>query len=142
MNGLNCIIKCLLAACLVLAYGCEQRTENNRKHNSGPAVGGDQQQADVWWPQHGLDASEQRFSELTQINTENVSDLGLAWSYQPPLPDDGFAATPIVVDGVVYMSGTFSTVFALDAVSGEEIWFYDPEIELGPWLQQFLVRPS
>ncbi len=131
MNGLNCIIKCLLAACLVLAYGCEQRTENNRKHNSGPAVGGDQQQADVWWPQHGLDASEQRFSELTQINTENVSDLGLAWSYQPPLPDDGFAATPIVVDGVVYMSGTFSTVFALDAVSGEEIWFYDPEIELG-----------
>ncbi len=87
--------------------------------------------ADSWWPQHGLEASEQRYSPLTQINTDTVKDLGLAWTYEPPVPNDGFAGTPIVVDGVVYMTGTGAVVFALDAITGEELWFYDPETNFG-----------
>ena len=91
----------------------------------------EEQIADSWWPQHGLDVKEQRFSQLTQINADNVSDLGLAWSYNPPVPDDGFAGTPVVVDGVIYMSGTFATVFAIDAKTGEELWFFNPRSQLG-----------
>ena len=87
--------------------------------------------ADSWWPKHGLGESEQRYSPLDQINTDTVGDLGLAWTYQPPVPDDGFAGTPIVVDGVVYMTGTTAVVFALDAATGEEKWFFDPESNLG-----------
>ena len=133
MKGLNLFLfQCLMLACLLPLSGCDSAPQNtpagNAQETATPASDADQQ-SDVWWPQHGLDAREQRFSELTRVNTKNVAQLGLAWSYQPPLPDDGFAGTPVVVDGVVYMSGTFATVFAVDAVTGEELWFYDPQVD-------------
>jgi quinohemoprotein ethanol dehydrogenase len=115
-------------------YGCDRSPQDalpDNTHETSVKEDSDTRPADVWWRQHGLDAREQRFSELSQVNAGNVSKLGLVWTYNPPLPDDGFAGTPIVVDGIVYMSGTFATVFAVDAVSGEEIWFFDPQAELG-----------
>ncbi len=122
---------------LLLLIGCGQGSEDGSQKTvteSQPpsnAVTVTEKLKDSWWPQHGLDASEQRFSPLDQINTENINRLGLVWSYDPPVPDDGLAGTPVVVDGVIYMSGTFATVFAIDAVSGEELWFFDPESNLG-----------
>lgn len=79
------------------------------------------------WMTHGRTYSEQRFSPLDDINTENVSELGLAWSYELREPR-GAEATPIVVDGVMYVTSAWSIVYALDAATGRELWVYDPEV--------------
>ena len=75
------------------------------------------------WDNIGFDAKEQRHSPLTQINDSNVGELGIAWFQD--LPDArGQEATPIVVDGKLYISTAWSKVFAYDAKTGEEILFY------------------
>jgi len=79
------------------------------------------------WLAHGRTYSEQRFSPLTQINADNAADLGLAWYYDLDT-DRGQEATPIVVDGVMYVGTAWSKVKALNAVSGELLWAYDPEV--------------
>ncbi len=83
--------------------------------------------ADREWPLHGRTMSEARFSPLTQIHTGNVQDLGLAW--QVPLDSQrGLEATPIVSDGTMYLTSTWSRVLALDAKSGDILWRYDPQV--------------
>ncbi len=84
-------------------------------------------QADVEWGKHGLNDSENRFSELTHINADNVSTLGLAWYFDYPT-HRGMEATPLVIDGTIYTSGSWSMVYAHDAVSGELKWMYDPQV--------------
>ena len=79
------------------------------------------------WMTHGRTYSEQRFSPLNKINVENVSGLGLAWYYNLDT-DRGQEATPIVVDGVMYVSTAWSKVKALNASNGELIWAYDPQV--------------
>ena len=80
------------------------------------------------WLSHGRTYSEQRYSPLSQITDQNVYQLGLAWHFD--LGDTrGIEATPIVVDGVMYVTGGWSKVFALDAVTGEQIWAYDPGVD-------------
>ena len=79
------------------------------------------------WLNYGLDYAETRHSKLTGIDTENVGELGLAWSHDMQ-SRRGVEATPIVVDGVMYVTASWSVVHALDAVTGEELWVYDPEV--------------
>ncbi|MDO5620022.1 MAG: PQQ-dependent dehydrogenase, methanol/ethanol family [Paracoccus sp. (in: a-proteobacteria)] len=79
------------------------------------------------WPSHGLDYQETRFSKLDQINAGNVADLGLAWSLSLD-SRRGVEATPLIVDGVMYVSSSWSIVHAIDAVTGRELWRYDPKV--------------
>jgi quinohemoprotein ethanol dehydrogenase len=79
------------------------------------------------WLSHGRTYDEQRYSPLRQINTGNVEQLGLAWS-MPTGTYRGLEATPIVVDGVMYTTATWSVVFALDAKTGKQLWSYDPQV--------------
>ena len=79
------------------------------------------------WMSHGRTYDEQRHSPLNQINTQNVSELGLAWQYKLDI-DRGTEATPLVIDGVMYTTGAFSIVYALDAKTGELLWKYDPKV--------------
>jgi quinohemoprotein ethanol dehydrogenase len=71
-----------------------------------------------------------RFSPLTRIDTTNVSQLGLAWEYdfrsRRGRVEFGQESTPIVVDGVLYATGPWGVVVALDAATGRERWRYDP----------------
>ena len=83
------------------------------------------------WLAHGRTYDEQRFSPLDRINAGNVSQLGLAWYFDTGT-DRGLEATPIVVDGVMYTSGSWSVVFANDARTGALLWKYDPEVPR-PW---------
>lgn len=83
---------------------------------------------DIEWPQHGFDVSETRFSPLNNINRSNVQKLGLAWTFDDA-GNRALEATPIVVDGVMYVSGHWNTVYALDARSGEMLWAYDPKVD-------------
>ena len=78
------------------------------------------------WMSTGRTYDEQRYSPLNKISDQNVGKLGLAWSYKLDL-DRGVEATPIVVDGVMYTTGPFSVVYALDARDGKLLWKYDPK---------------
>ena len=79
------------------------------------------------WLAHGRTYGEQRFSPLDKINTESVKDLGLAWTYKTDTIR-GLESSPIVVNGVMFATGSWSKVYALDAKSGEELWTYDPQV--------------
>lgn len=79
------------------------------------------------WMSTGRTYSEQRFSPLQQINDGNVGNLGLAWYYDLDT-SRGQEATPIIVDGVMYVSTAWSMVKALDAKTGALKWAYDPQV--------------
>ena len=80
------------------------------------------------WMAPGRTYSEQRFSALKQIDAGNVNQLGLAWSHDLDTAHRGQESTPLVIDGVMYVTSAWSKVFALDAKSGAPIWTYDPKV--------------
>ena len=80
------------------------------------------------WPTIGLDYAETRFSKLNQITTDNVKKLGLVWTY-PLESSRGVEATPLVVDGIMYVTASWSVVHAVDARTGKRIWTFDPGID-------------
>lgn len=79
------------------------------------------------WPGIGYSYDEQRFSPLTDINDQNVGELGIAWTAD--LEDArGQEATPVVVDGVMYVTHAWSKVSAWDAATGKSLWKFDPKV--------------
>jgi quinohemoprotein ethanol dehydrogenase len=82
------------------------------------------------WPSHGRTYSEQRFSPLTKVTRDNVGTLGLAWYHEFGADADrGMEATPLIVDGVLYVTTSWSQVHALDAATGALKWSYDPKVD-------------
>lgn len=79
------------------------------------------------WLAVGRTYDEQRFSPLTQINTGNVQHLGLAW-FADLDSNRGQEATPLYIDGVLYVSTAWSRVKAFDARTGKLLWAYDPKV--------------
>lgn len=79
------------------------------------------------WFLKGGNFNGQHYSPLSEINTQNVSELGLEWVSDIPAPD-GISATPIVVDGVIYFSAAYSVAFAVDAKTGKILWRFDPDV--------------
>ena len=82
------------------------------------------------WYTGGRDQEGSYYSPLTTINASNVKDLGFAWAYDMGSPLRGQEATPIVVDGIMYTSGTWGYVYAVDAATGHEVWRYDPKADV------------
>lgn len=78
------------------------------------------------WLAYGRTHSEQRFSPLTDIHHENVSQLKVEWFLDLP-KDSGLVATPLVVDGILYFVGQVNLIRAINASTGEQIWEYDPK---------------
>jgi len=112
-----------LLSCLALSLACSAgafaaEVDGQRIINADHEPGN--------WMSHGRTYDEQRHSPLKAINQGNVNQLGLAWSYKLDL-DRGVEATPIVVDGVMYTTGPFSVIYALDARNGKLLWKYDPQ---------------
>ncbi len=75
------------------------------------------------WLQIGRTYDHQRFSPLDQVNRETVSRLAPAWIHQTGIATT-FQTTPLVVDGVMYITTPFSNVEALDARTGRRLWRY------------------
>ena len=78
------------------------------------------------WLAYGKTYSEKRYSPLDQINLETVKNLGVEWYLDLPR-DGGLIGTPLVVDGVLYFTGSYSRTRAVDAKTGTLLWEYDPE---------------
>ena len=125
----------VVTVCMAIA-GCYRPAEKTSSAPSTPAavsaerlVAADSEPGQ--WMSHGRTYDEQRFSPLDQISKANVKELGLAW-FADLDTNRGQEATPIVVDGVLYVSTAWSKVKAYNAASGEQLWAYDPVVP-GGW---------
>ncbi|WP_419943343.1 PQQ-dependent dehydrogenase, methanol/ethanol family [Candidatus Palauibacter sp.] len=85
------------------------------------------------WLTSGRDFGETRYSPLGRIHVMNAAAVGLAWEYEwrshVGSVHWGLEATPVVVDGVMYAPGSWGSVAALDATTGETVWRYDPDVD-------------
>jgi quinohemoprotein ethanol dehydrogenase len=130
-----------LATLVCLALCACQRSEAPAPAGPGPThaatpvnaarlVGADHEPGQ--WMSHGRTYDEQRYSPLERINAQNVAQLKLAWHHDLDAIPRGQSSTPLVIDGVMYVTSTWSKVFALDAVTGKLLWTYDPQVP-GEW---------
>lgn len=109
----------LMAACASLALAGPAQVDGAR------IIAADQEPGN--WMSHGRTYDEQRYSPLDHVNAGNVGQLGMAWTTKLDI-DSGTEATPLVVDGVMYTTGAFSIVYAINAATGELLWKYDPKV--------------
>jgi quinoprotein glucose dehydrogenase len=93
---------------------------------------------DSGWPSYGHDAGGTRYSPASQITRDNVAQLKMAWTYRTGaldhIEDDlkehaAFEATPILVDGRLYLSTPLDHVIALEPDTGKKVWEYDPKLD-------------
>lgn len=108
-----------LAAALTLSACSESGVDGEALLNAGDDGAN--------WITYGRTYDEQRFSPLDQINTANVDELGLAW-FADMDTARGQEATPLVIDGKLYLTTAWSKVKAYDGVTGALLWEYDPEV--------------
>ena len=87
---------------------------------------------DVEWRNPGGNAEKTHHSALSDINTTNVTRLGLAWRAELGTKR-GMEATPVMVDGTLYLSGMAGRVYAFDAVTGKQRWGFTPTIDGRAW---------
>ena len=80
------------------------------------------------WPSYGRDYTNQRYSPLAQLSPANVRGLTLAWKYNTGIPR-AFEASPVVVNGTMYISTPLNHVVALDAATGQKKWEYAPQLD-------------
>src|SRR6478672_6961440 len=91
------------------------------------------------WASYGRDGAGSRYSPLTQITRDNVTRLAVAWTYRTgdtarTRRPAKFEATPLMVDGTLYLSTPLGRAIALDPVTGRELWTYDAHIDRnGNW---------
>ena len=84
------------------------------------------------WRLHNLDLAGSRFSELDQINTENVASLTPRWLFQHGVIDGvSNQTTPVIADGVMYVTDSRGSVYAVAADDGHHLWTYDVTELLG-----------
>jgi alcohol dehydrogenase (cytochrome c) len=88
------------------------------------------QPASNTWTTYGGNLYNQRYSSLNQINTSNVKNLKGAWTFHTGIASAGtsFESSPVVVNGVMYLTGPHSEVWALNAKTGQQLWAYEPNI--------------
>ena len=85
-------------------------------------------QKELDWAYHGKDLSNQRFQDVDQINPDNVAKLKPAWIFHTGISDPNMSMemTPVVSDGVMYVTTGDDDVFALNAATGAQLWAYHP----------------
>lgn len=113
----------LVSFCFTLLISCEKKVEIsalNDDHISNEA------QTENWLA-YGRTHNERRFSPSDQINESNVANLKVDWFLDLP-QDVGLVSTPLVINGVMYFTGTMNIIRAVDATNGTLLWEYDPQV--------------
>src|SRR5215470_2115483 len=121
-----CIVGWILATWIMV--GQSRRIDDVALKNAGKS--GEE------WLTYGLTPGETRYSPLKQIDTSNVSRLGLAWAFELGNGGGNQEATPLYWNGSMYAITNWSVVYAIDARTGKERWRWDPEVN------QTAVRPK
>jgi quinohemoprotein ethanol dehydrogenase len=110
-------VRALAALAVISLHGCSAQ----RTPQPDAGVG-----TEANWTAPGGAADEAGYSRLAQLTAANVGQLGLAWSMD--LPDEvTLQSTPLAIDGVLYFSGGYAEVYAVDALTGKQLWKFDPE---------------
>lgn len=125
----------------VAASGCDRPGADAEAGAAGTGREGDREAAaaaeqalvqamadSAGWPSYGRDQTNQRYSPLSQVNTGNVSGLQLAWKYNTGI-FHSFEASPVVLNGTMYVSTPLNHVVALDAATGRKRWEYAYEYD-------------
>src|ERR1700693_2197230 len=91
------------------------------------------------WLTYGGNYAAWRYSSLDSINRSNIKQLVPVWTFQTGKTDGGFSCTPLVADGLMYLMSPGDRVFAINAVTGKELWHYYYQVPkefgliYGPW---------
>ena len=130
----------LLVCTFALGCGGDRESAGEERRAAGTEGGASAAEADAAirqamadsgsWPSYGRDYSNRRYSPLRQITSANAGSLTLAWKYETGIPRS-FETSPVVVDGVMYLSTPLNHVVALDAATGQKKWEYVHEYD-GP----------
>ena len=120
------------AALVLILSGCGKQADHPTATAATPAQVDDARLANADsepqnWMAHGGNQQAHRYSRLEQITPENISRLKPAW-YLEFDTYRGQEATPLVVDGVIYVTTAWSKVYAVDAKTGKALWQYDPKV--------------
>lgn len=125
------IFTCCVFILVTILFSCRQKQNPPGWIDAQRIMNADKEPGN--WMSLGRNFMQQQHSPLNKINSGNVKDLGFAWQYSTNSNRGkvyrGLEATPIVVDGIMYTSGAWSQVYALDAKTGKEIWRYDPQVD-------------
>jgi quinohemoprotein ethanol dehydrogenase len=121
MKVLLAIVAVLLTTWIAIGQQA-RRIDEAAMRNAGKTNSND-------WLMYGLNYQEQRYSLLKQIDTTNVSRLGLAWTYEIGVGGGNQEATPLVYNGVLYSITNWSITYAVNVRTGKEIWRYDPKVD-------------
>ena len=113
----TCVATVALATVVVGTADAQERGRTTQHSPLPQIVAGNQTD----WPLHNLDIRGTRFADIDEINSENVNELTLSWSFAAGAANSITQATPLVVDGVMYVNAG-ATLFALNAITGERIW--------------------
>ena len=115
------IVASLALLCVASLQGYEQNGEGTTRDFTAYEEAGD-------WPHYGNTAGGSRFAGLEEINVDNVAGLKEVWRYRTGVEED-FKATPLAVDGKLYLCAARNVVMAVDGTSGKELWRHDPGLE-------------
>ncbi len=129
-------IGAILAVALVTTIGAQQTNSPAVNANVLKNAGTPKDAFAGSWLSYGRSQGETRYSPLNQINTSNVSRLGLSWTYALGAGGGNQEGTPLVWNNTIFGITSWSVVFAVDARTGKELWRWDPEVN------QAAVRPK
>jgi quinohemoprotein ethanol dehydrogenase len=119
MHRLKFTVLVAAAGTALLASGCTKGGAEPAQPDTNVGAGAN-------WTAVGGGADESSYSQLTEIASGNVDKLGLAWSLDLP-GEVTLEGTPLAVDGKVYFSGSYAAVYAVDGVTGKQLWKFDPQ---------------
>ncbi len=120
MNASNCFVSALAIVMLSGSFVLAQPVTTTDLENAADDNSS--------WLTYGRDYYAQRFVDLEQITPANVNRLQAAWVFATGGENRGLQATPLLHNGVLYISADGSRVFAIDARTGKKLWSYDPQI--------------
>jgi alcohol dehydrogenase (cytochrome c) len=117
-----------LTACATIALASSLGLPASAQTVDAARLAAADQNPNDWLTYHGSYKSY-HYSQLDQVNAGNVKNLDVAWTHFPGRSTRGLQSMPLVADGVLYYSGSYSRVFALDGATGKVLWTFFPDLD-------------